>query len=74
MYLIFGGDNYYPAGGFYDYIGSAVTIDDALAAVVDESDRLHADVGYGLEWWHVVDVATMTIVASSSDNIMLGYV
>ena len=74
MYLVFGGDEYYPAGGFYDYIGSGVTIDDALAAVNDESDRLHAEIGYGLEWWHVVDVATMKIVASSGDNIMLGHV
>ena len=65
MYLIFGGDDYYPFGGFHDYIGTATTIDDALAAVRDTVEY---------EWWHVVDVATMAIVVSNKDNIMLGYV
>lgn len=52
MYLVFGGDNYYPMGGMEDYIGRANSLEDAMACGRDS----------GCDWWHVVDLATLEIV------------
>lgn len=47
-YLVFAGSNYYPAGGWNDYIGSADTAEDAgRAAIASHND-----------WWDVIDAET----------------
>lgn len=56
MYLIFAGDNYYPRGGFGDFIGRADTLEDAMAAA-----RAGGEYG-SFDWWHIVDSRTMQIV------------
>jgi hypothetical protein len=45
MYLIFGGDDYYPEGGWKDYKGSSKTLEQAkiIAATLKNVD-----------WWHIV--------------------
>jgi len=53
-YAIFCGDNYYPLGGFDDYVNSYDTMEEALQFAV----RLD----YG-DWWHIVDIDKSTIVA-----------
>lgn len=50
-FLLFAGDNYYPAGGMYDYRGDFSTIEDALEARAPQWD-----------WYHIVDHSTMKIV------------
>jgi hypothetical protein len=50
-YLLFAGDHYYPCGGIRDYVDAFSTKVDAINTVVDK------------DWWHVVDIETMTIVA-----------
>lgn len=56
MYLIFAGDNYYPRGGFGDFIGRADTLEDAMAAAGAGGE-------YGqYDWWQIVDSRTMQIV------------
>lgn len=42
-YLLFAGLSYYPRGGWGDYIGSADSIDEALALIPK-----------GAEWYHIV--------------------
>ena len=44
MYLLFAGDFYYPNGGWDDYIGSFLTIDEA-------KKRFKED---GFDWGHIV--------------------
>jgi len=48
-YLLFGGDNYYPSGGWYDFIDSFDTAAEAQAAAEQE---------HRTEWWHVIDGTT----------------
>jgi len=43
-YLLFAGDNYYPAGGFNDYRGRFETLQDALVAAANAR----------CDWWHIV--------------------
>lgn len=53
-YLLFGGDVYYPAGGWDDFRGAFETIEAATA----EGYRRKFD------WFHVVDRETLTQVMS----------
>lgn len=57
-YLLFGGDNYYPAGGWKDIKGQFDHKVDALKA---------ASKGC-FDWWHVVD-STIGQIVTSSDEI-----
>lgn len=43
QFLLFGGDNYYPSGGWGDFKGSFDTVSEAV-----ESRG-------GGDWWHIVD-------------------
>jgi hypothetical protein len=52
-YLNFAGDDYYPKGGWYDAGESHDNLQDAI------------EQAYNNEWWHVVDLETGKIVASS---------
>lgn len=40
-YLLFAGDNYYPGGGWGDYIGSADSLEEALALLPADADWHH---------------------------------
>ena len=48
-YLLFGGDCYYPAGGWDDFMGAFDTFEEA---------RQHAG-DHPADWQHVVDTETM---------------
>ena len=50
MYIVFGGDYYYPAGGAKDYIGSFDSLDDAKQTL----DRKKYD------WQHIFCTDTKT--------------
>lgn len=54
-YLLFGGDTYYPFGGWEDFFDSYDTIEEA---------RKHARRKPRWDWWHVVDSQTGKIVVS----------
>lgn len=53
-YLVFAGDNYYPSGGWDDYVDSTTSIEDALVLLL-KVDR---------DWWHIVDKDSFKIVRS----------
>ena len=58
-YLSFAGANYYPEGGWDDFVGSFDTPQEAAAAGVAEVDEL------GMTgWYHVVDATTGKIVGT----------
>jgi hypothetical protein len=57
-YLIFGGENYYAKGGFHDFLSSHDNLG-AAALCAQQYD------GYDVEWWHIFDSETKTIVAHS---------
>lgn len=44
MYLLFAGDSYYPCGGWHDFEGSFISIEDAM----ERLDSIRCD------WWHIV--------------------
>lgn len=50
MYLVFAGQNYYPNGGFEDFAGRFLSLEDARSFVNSEEQRLLCD------WWQIVEV------------------
>jgi hypothetical protein len=44
MFIAFGGDYYYPRGGWDDFLGTAQTLEDAQALRKDH------------DWFHVVEI------------------
>lgn len=44
MYLLFAGFNYYPCGGWDDFVGAYPTLEDARAGLR----------GRHVDWWHIV--------------------
>ena len=66
-YLIFQGDNYYPTGGWLDFVGSRETLDDAI--IIAQTLQLPRSVS--LDWWFVVDLE-LGVVVKSSDSDLLG--
>lgn len=58
-FLAFAGDNYYPSGGWNDFLGDADTAEGAVTLVDERARR----VPHGTDWAHVVDTATGAEVA-----------
>lgn len=50
MYLVFAGETYYPNGGFEDFVGRFVSLEDARSFVNSDDRRLF----WG--WWQIVEV------------------
>jgi hypothetical protein len=70
-YLVFAGAAYYAAGGARDLIDASDSLDDAtefaesiigMVGVVDDEDSCK------LEWSHVLDLETKTIIAKFGDR------
>jgi len=60
-YLLFGGEHYYAAGGWSDYIGAFTSLEVAIARgeylineAVDANGQLHTIPEKEIEWFHVV--------------------
>ena len=49
MFAVFVGDNYYPSGGWDDFVGMYVTFDEAYAVAQHHSG----------DWAHVVNINTL---------------
>ena len=60
-YLLFGYNQYYPRGGWYDLQGSFDTPQEAIKAA-KTGESMVAEVGY--DWWHIIDTETMSIVVT----------
>lgn len=59
-YLVFTGENYYPSGGWDDFVGDYDDLKAAIAAADNDPDwQARAP----QRWWHVVDSEGREIVA-----------
>lgn len=62
-FVLLGGEDYYAAGGFNDFISSHDTLDGALKeASFRERSAKRSDC---VEWWHIWDCGTNSVVAKS---------
>jgi len=62
-FLVFRGDDYYPAGGWGDYIGSSNDIRGAVLIAINTLDSEgHAPINGHCEWYHIVDIHAPGIV------------
>jgi hypothetical protein len=62
-YLLFGGNCYYPSGGWVDFQGAFDSIEEAM-----EYEKTIDSQSYeGDWWWHVVDQTTAREVARGDD-------
>lgn len=59
-FVIFSGDEYYPRGGWEDFVGSTDTLSEAMDHEAEGRDPRRIN-GY---WSHIVDMETQTIVDS----------
>jgi len=55
-FMVFCGYEYYPGGGFRDYVGSADTIAECLDMIIGSKNK------NSTEWSDIVDSTTMKIV------------
>lgn len=62
-YLLFGGCDYYAAGGMHDFIHDFDTCGDAIAAA---GGLQRSEEWSGVEWWHVYD-AMLGICPAASE-------
>lgn len=58
-YLLFGGPNLYPGGGWEDFIGAYETLEHAL---VVQRGRVDPNDDQTCDWMHIVDLETLHIV------------
>ena len=57
-YLLFGGEYYYPDGGWNDFLGHGKELD-----VLSNSECLK-----NKDWWHIIEIKTGDKVAGSADE------
>ncbi len=57
-FLLFSGDTYYPYGGFWDCNHSFDSLEEAVSFAASKDD----------DWYHVVDIQTMKVVANSGES------
>lgn len=58
MFLVFAGEEYYPCGGWGDFVGSYPTLHEAKEAAA----KRYTTSSTG--WWHIVDLNVMAEVES----------
>lgn len=66
MFLIFAGENYYPEGGWNDFVGVVGTLEEAkhrITSSIQESQSKNCRIGF--DWMHIVSLEGMNIVASA---------
>jgi hypothetical protein len=61
-FLAFGGQQYYPSGGWGDFAGSFDTADEAETAARHRSSAEVQKTYKGNSWWHVVDGDNGTVL------------
>ncbi|WKV23478.1 hypothetical protein SEA1_gp0130 [Salmonella phage SEA1] len=60
-FLLFGGDNYYPVGGYSDLIATAFS-EDELRELIKENQKKTKHSDGQFDWWQIVNANTHTIV------------
>lgn len=57
LYMIFGGEHYYPSGGIRDLIGVENDIDSAVKVLMEFTNEWE-----GIHWANIVDMDTLKII------------
>jgi len=57
-FLAFGGSQYYPGGGWNDFVGDTDSAEEAIALLRDEYD-----------WWNVIDTERALVVAAQQMDL-----
>ncbi|AFU64078.1 hypothetical protein ACQ31_gp195 [Salmonella phage STML-198] len=60
-FLLFGGDNYYPAGRYNDLIATAFS-EDELRELIEENQKKPKDSDGHFDWWQIVNTNTHIII------------
>ena len=60
-YFLFGGEAYYPLGGFNDFILSSNDLPELISHAKDEQD----EEGAYIDWWHIFDSEAGKIIAGT---------
>lgn len=61
-FVLLGGEDYYATGGFNDFISSHDTLESALKEARFRESAKRSDC---VEWWHIWDCGTNSVVAKS---------
>ncbi len=64
-FVVFGGSNYYPSGGFRDFLGEASTLAEAERLAVSSLDEMFKESPIG-SWAHIVDTSMRVVVWDAS--------
>ena len=69
-FALFAGDTYYPRGGWLDFRGSYLSIEDAVAQLFREP-YYEGEEGKLLlyDWWHVIDLKSGSIVDAGTSGV-----
>lgn len=59
-YLLFAFDKYYPVGGWDDYRGAYATLEEAWKGAANEFR--------GYQFYQIVDLTTLAVVATNREN------
>ena len=66
-YWLFFGENYYPSGGFDDFVAASDDIDELRKIVETGSEGcLEDDFDPRCQWWHIVDTEIAAVVDEHS--------
>ncbi len=68
-YLAFQGENYYPSGGWGDFVGSYSVLDNAIYRAKTMLEEDFNNYVPNEVWWHVVDTDKGCIVACSGSDL-----
>lgn len=62
-YVLFADDTYYPSGGWYDYVSSYDTVEEAVNEYRNNYVREHDNKDNPMySWYHILDITTMAII------------
>jgi flavin-binding protein dodecin len=66
-FILLGGDTHYAKGGFNDFISSHDSLDAAVAEA-RRRESLRSGSVSAIDWWHVWDCVTNSVVAKSESQ------
>lgn len=66
-FILFGGAKYYPSGGVGDRIGAYLSYEEALRVARQQSELSKVKWAV-LEWWHIYDTRTDSVVRWSYED------
>lgn len=65
QFILFGGTAFYPEGGANDFVAWFDDVDEAITHAQELQGRYYDKYDSDIEWWQLVRVDTMTVVAET---------